>query len=111
VQHMRNMLRTRPPAEVNAPHARSYFALRVCPSAVAPTWWAAARHAAVGAPPAIRSILAGRSRVEVTADEATDALEWARTLDGWNDDALAPLWVYPLDPSAEPETRGVSEDE
>lgn len=78
---------------------------------MAPAWWAAARQASATAPFAIRSILAGRSRVEVTADEASNALEWARSLDGWNDDALAPLWVYPLDPSAEADTRGAWEDE
>jgi hypothetical protein len=89
---------------VTADSSPTYFAIRVCPSAVAPAWWAAAREAAAGAPPAIRSILAGRSRVEVTADEASDALAWARRLDGWNDDELAPLWVYPVDPSAEPDT-------
>jgi hypothetical protein len=51
------------------------------------------------APPAIRSLLEGRSRVEVTAADASAALAWARTVDGWDDDALPPVWVYPSDPA------------
>ena len=77
----------------------SYFALRVCPRATASAWWAGARAAITSAPPAIRSILEGRSRVEVSALDASEALAWARTVDGWDDDALPPLWVYPFDPS------------
>jgi len=77
----------------------SYFALRVCRRATAPAWWNAARAAITSAPPAIRSILEGRSRVEVSAADATAALAWARGVDGWDDGALRPLWVYPFDPS------------
>ena len=76
----------------------SYFALRVCPRAIASSWWSSARVAAGTAPPVVHAILAGRSRVEVSADEARAALAWARALDGWDDDALPPLVVYPLDP-------------
>jgi hypothetical protein len=79
-------------------HAASYYALRVRPSADAPRWWASARDAAV-APPAIAAILAGRSRVEVSGEEAADALAWARGLPGWDDDILAPVWVYPATPA------------
>ena len=80
---------------VTADDPPTYFALRVCPKASAPEWWAAARRAARTAPPAIRSILAGRSRVELSAEEVSDALAWASAIDGWDGDGLAPLWVYP----------------
>ena len=83
-----------------SPDRPRYFALRVCPGAATSPWWAAARRATAGAPPAIRSILAGRSRVEVSAAEATNALAWARSLEGWDAEPLAPLHVYPLEPVA-----------
>ena len=51
-----------------------YYALRVCPLAEAPEWWASTRQAADRAPLAIQAILAGRTRVEVTAQEAAAAL-------------------------------------
>lgn len=73
----------------------SYYALRVCPRADTPAWWAAARQAMTGAPPAIRAILAGRSRVEVSEAEAAEAIAWASGLPGWDSNSLTPLWVYP----------------
>jgi hypothetical protein len=36
--------------------------------------------------------------VEVSAAEANHALEWARGLDGWDAQPLAPLHVYPVEP-------------
>ena len=86
-----------------SPDIPRYFALRVCPRALTSPWWPAARRAATSAPPAIRSILAGRRRVELSADEAHAALEWARALEGWDAQPQAPLHVYPLEPV--PETR------
>jgi hypothetical protein len=77
--------------------APRYTAIRVRPDAESSPWWAAARRAGVDAPPAIRSILMGRSRVELSADEASEALAWARALDGW--DGEPPLQVYPLEPA------------
>jgi hypothetical protein len=77
----------------------SYFALRVCPRAESLEWWRSARGAVHGAPLAMRAILAGRSRVEVSADEAAAVLRWARGLDGWDPDALAPVWIYPVAPA------------
>jgi hypothetical protein len=50
------------------------------------------------APPAMRTILTGRRRVEVSADEAAAVLRWARGLDGWDPDALPPGWIYPVTP-------------
>jgi len=57
----------------------SYFALRTRPRADLPQWWLAAHQAAHAAPRAIRAILAGRTRVEVTAAEAlTNVAKYAR---------------------------------
>ena len=77
------------------------YALRVCPRAVADRWWTSARAAFSTAPPAIRAILTGRSRVELSAREAREALEWARGIDGWEPHGPAPLYVYPLGAAAE----------
>ena len=46
-----------------------------------------------------RAILGGRVRVEVSAEQAIDALAWASSLDGWDQDSLAGLWVYPAAPA------------
>ena len=72
----------------------SYIALRVRAHAQASPWWESAQHAAHTAPPAMRSILAGRSRVELSAREACEALAWACGVEGW-DYGLAPVYVYP----------------
>jgi hypothetical protein len=77
----------------------SYYALRVCPLAEAPHWWTSARAAGDGAPLAIQAILAGRTRVEVSAEEATAALSFARTLPGWDPEHPTPVWVYPAAPT------------
>jgi hypothetical protein len=45
----------------------------------------------------VRAILTGRSRVELSAAEAREALEWARGIDGWEADGVAQLYVYPAD--------------
>jgi hypothetical protein len=79
----------------------SYFALRVCPDAGALDWWTAARRAQADAPLAIRSLLAGRTRVELSASDARLVLNWARRLDGWPRDGLAPVWIYPEPPAAQ----------
>jgi hypothetical protein len=76
----------------------SYLALRTCTRAESPEWWVSARKAANSAPPAVRAILAGRTRVEVSAEEAIAALKWARSVQGWDPDALAPVWIYPAAP-------------
>jgi hypothetical protein len=47
---------------------------------------------------AVRAILAGRTRVELCAEEAIAALKWARSVQGWDPDALAPVWIYPAAP-------------
>jgi hypothetical protein len=78
--------------------APSYFALRTCPRAASSEWWMSARRVANSAPLAIRALLAGRTRVEVSAEEATAALNWARSVHGWDPDALAPVWIYPVAP-------------
>ena len=38
--------------------------------------------------------LAGRSRVEVAPTEAQDALKWAATVPGWDDDRRPALFVH-----------------
>jgi hypothetical protein len=68
----------------------SYYALRVHEHSDASVWWTAARAASATAPPAIRAILAGRMRVEVTTEEAAVALAWASAVAGG-----APLSLYP----------------
>ena len=77
----------------------TYYALRVRPEAVAPEWWTAARAADYDAPQAIRALLSGRSRVELTAEEAVLAIHWASRLSGWDDNGgPEPLFVYPMLP-------------
>jgi hypothetical protein len=73
----------------------SYYALRVSPGVQTTRWWTCARAAGSSAPAAIRALLAGRARVEVSADEAAHVLAWARTLDGWAGDGAPPLRVHP----------------
>jgi hypothetical protein len=72
--------------------ASAYVVLRVDPSARA--WLAAARVRSFEAPDPIRALLAGRSRVEVSRDEAERALAWAARLPGWSDDARPPLFIH-----------------
>jgi ABC-type uncharacterized transport system YnjBCD substrate-binding protein len=74
----------------------SYYALRVRPEAVAPTWWAAAHAAGHDAPRPVRAVLAGRTRVEITAEEAVLAMHWASHLSGWpGNGGPKPLFVHP----------------
>lgn len=60
-----------------------YYALRVCPAPTRHRGGAPRARAADRAPWAIQAILAGRTRVEVSAQDAIAALSWARTLEGW----------------------------
>jgi hypothetical protein len=46
-------------------------------------------------PPAIRGLLAGRMRVELTEQEAQGALAGAARLAGWNERAVKPVFRYP----------------
>jgi hypothetical protein len=78
--------------------APSYYALRVCERADASLWWACVRRALPDVPAPVRAILAGRSRVEISADEAWAVLAWARTLDGWEIGGRTALHIYPLSP-------------
>jgi hypothetical protein len=73
----------------------SYYALRVCPRSHARAWWDAARVHEATAPAAIRALLVGRTRVELSLAEARDALSWAERIPGWAADALPPVWIYP----------------
>ena len=73
----------------DAPHT----ALRVNPRASAAGWWSAARlrH---DTPPAISALLAGRRRVELTPDEAAQAMTWAGSVDGWTAAEPKPLFIH-----------------
>jgi hypothetical protein len=72
----------------------SYYALRVCPRSDTRAWWDAAGRAKAGAPPAIRALLSRRSRVELSQDEAREAISWAERVEGWGGPGLPPLWIY-----------------
>jgi hypothetical protein len=59
------------------------------------TWRAAAR-TDDDAPPAARALLAGRTRIELSAQEARTVFAWARTVPGWESDGGPALEAYPL---------------
>jgi hypothetical protein len=71
----------------------SYLALRVGPHASASSWWTAARRRR-DIPAPIAVLLNGRERVEVTSDEAAQALAWAGSITGWNAEDPKPVWLY-----------------
>ncbi len=77
----------------------TYYALRVSPEADADRWWDAARAESRDAPYGIRALLGGRRRIELSAGEVAEALEWAQDLDGWGDDVVPPLRVHPRVPA------------
>ena len=72
---------------------RPYYALRVCPKALDSDWWAAAQLRRADAPQAVRALLSGRTRVELTADEAVLSIHLAAQLTGWDDDEQHPLFI------------------
>ena len=72
-----------------------YYALRVHPRSLAAEWWAAAHARSAEAPPAVRALLGGRTRVELSAEEAVRAIHWAAQLAGWDANGIRPLLVYP----------------
>jgi hypothetical protein len=73
--------------------SHSYLALRVCTKASAPAWWSAARNRS-DVPAAISALLGGRTRVELTAEEAARALDWAASVGGWDAADPKPVFVY-----------------
>jgi hypothetical protein len=75
----------------------TYSVLRVRSRASAPAWWSAASERR-DAPVAIASLLGGRTRVEVTRDEAVRALAWAAGIAGWA--AADPKPVFLHEPAA-----------
>ena len=74
----------------------SYCVLRVCPEAQADAWWRAVRFRR-DVPGAILVLALGRSRVELTRDEADRALQWAAGFDEWAAAEPKPLHVYPAE--------------
>jgi hypothetical protein len=71
----------------------SYLVLRPAHSAETDGWWAAARRRA-DVPAAVAALMRGRSRIELSADEADATLLWAAGLDGWADAEPKPLVLY-----------------
>jgi hypothetical protein len=71
----------------------SYFVLRARAEPDAPAWWLAVRRRP-DVPEAISVLLAGRARVEVSREEAEDALAWAARIEGWASAEAKPLFVY-----------------
>jgi hypothetical protein len=78
--------------------AASYCVLRARPRAWAEAFWSAAREQD-DVPPAIRDLLAGRDRVELTREAAVEALAWAAGIEGWEGAEPKPVFLY--DPAAE----------
>jgi hypothetical protein len=74
---------------------RSSHALRVCPKALDSGWWAAAQERRADAPRAVNALLSGRTRVELTAEEAVLAIHWAAQLTGRDDYEQHPMFIYP----------------
>ena len=72
----------------------SYTALRTVSGSDASTWWSAARKSD-GAPHPVAALLSGRTRIEVSREEASAAIAWAASLPGWTDADPKPLLVHP----------------
>jgi hypothetical protein len=77
----------------------TYAALRIDSGASTGIWWTAAsqRH---DAPAAIAALLGGRTRVEVTHEEAQSALAWAAGIAGWAGADRKPVFLY--EPASRP---------
>jgi hypothetical protein len=73
----------------------TYYALRVCPKALLSDWWTAASARRRNAPPPVQALLGGRTRVEISAEEAVLAIHWAAQLSGWDDHDRPPIFLYP----------------
>jgi hypothetical protein len=71
----------------------TYSALRVGSRSSARDWWTTASRRR-DAPPAITSLLGGRTRVEVTRDEAVHALAWASGIAGWPEAGPTPVFLH-----------------
>ena len=72
----------------------SYKALRAFHGSEAETWWSVARQCS-SVPPPLAALLQGRTRIEVSAEEADACLAWAERLDGWAEANPKPLLVHP----------------
>jgi hypothetical protein len=76
-----------------SPVESSYMALRVVAGPDADRWWSVARRSA-GVPTPVAALMKGRTRIELSADEADEAMAWAATVDGWADAEPKPLLVH-----------------
>jgi hypothetical protein len=72
----------------------SYKALRAVRGSDAEPWWSAVGQSAC-VPPPLAALLTGRTRIEVSAEEADAALAWAERQDGWADANPKPLVIHP----------------
>jgi hypothetical protein len=70
-----------------------YLALRVVPTPSSAAWWSAARRTRP-IPESVATLMNGRTRVELSAAEADEALAWADAVDGWADAEPKPLHVH-----------------
>ncbi len=93
VHQVRHEHRRPPRRSVLPTAAPSYHALRISRDASV-EWCEHALKRRGSAPAAILALLGGRTRVELTAEEAADAIEWATRVQGWNDDGPPPLIVH-----------------
>lgn len=84
---------TRSPSPAVDTDAASYCVLRVRPAAPADAFWSALR-TEPEVPRAIRVLLQGRIRVELTREEATEALAWASGIIGWDSADPKPLFLF-----------------
>jgi hypothetical protein len=74
----------------------SYSVLRVRPGAPASEWWAEVQRRR-DAPPPIAALARGRSRIELTTDDANAALAWAGKVEGWGSAEPKPLFIHRLE--------------
>jgi hypothetical protein len=74
----------------------SPWVLRVHPAAADGDWWRAARLRR-DTPAPISALMHGRARVEVSPDEANQAIEWAARVDGWSTASPKPLFIHQPD--------------
>ena len=73
-----------------------YMALRRSSAESAQAWWEVA-HRQRDRPAAVTALIAGRSRVEVSPDEAASVLAWAGALAGWAAADPKPLFLHKPD--------------
>jgi hypothetical protein len=69
------------------------MALRAVSVPAVEAWWVAARER-TDMPRPVATLLNGRRRIEIGADEAEAVLLWASAVEGWADAEPKPLFLY-----------------